>query len=88
MAGANGRRWWRYPLAVECGLEWFVYRLRGLALFALLELTGRATVLVVAVLWFLEADDRAKERHYRAWELINSARGRPATAGEKTRYRI
>jgi hypothetical protein len=41
VAGANGRRWWRYPLAVECGLEWFVYRLRGLALFALLELTGR-----------------------------------------------
>jgi hypothetical protein len=34
-----------------------------------------------------EADDRAKERHYRAWDLINSAWGRPATAGELRRFR-
>jgi hypothetical protein len=55
-------------------LEWFVYRLRSLALFDLLELAGRATVLVAVIFWFLEAGDRAKERHYRAWDLINAAR--------------
>ncbi len=41
------------------GSKWFVYRLRSLALFDLLELAGRTTVLVVAVLWVLEADNRA-----------------------------
>ena len=57
-----GRRWyWRYPLAVEWALEWFVYRLRGLALFDLLELAGKLTILVAVIFWFLEGDDRAKE---------------------------
>jgi hypothetical protein len=78
----TGRRCWRYPLAVEWALEWFVYRLRSLALFDLLELAGKLTVVVAIVVWFLEADQRAKQadeaikaRHYRAWELINAARG-------------
>lgn len=81
----NGsKRWyWRAPLAIEWGLEWFVYRLRSLALFDLLELAGRATILVAIALWFLGAGDRAKERHYRAWDLINSARGSTGDGGRR-----
>lgn len=81
----HARRPWyvRGPLAVEWGLEWFYHRLRGLALFDLLELAGRCTVLVIAIFWLLEADDRTKERHYRAWELINSARGSTGDGGRK-----
>lgn len=80
----HANRLWlvRVPLAIEWGLEWFYHRLRGLALFDLLELAGRCTVLVIAVFWLLEADDRTKERHYRAWELINSAR---APAGDESK---
>jgi hypothetical protein len=70
-----GKRFWLYPLAIEWALEWLVYGLQHWALFDLLEIAGRLTVLVAVVIWFLEADDRAKERHYRAWELINAARG-------------
>ena len=92
----NGsKRWyWRILLEVEWALEWFVYRLRGLALFELLELAGKLTIVVAIIFWFLEADQRArqaeeaiKERHYRAWELINARAVRPATAGEETRCR-
>lgn len=80
----GGRGWyWRAPLAVEWGLEWFSYRLRSLALFDLLELAGRATVLLAVIFWFLEAGDRAKERQYRAWELINAARGSTGDGGRK-----
>ena len=80
----GGKGWyWRVALAVEWSMEWFVYRLRSLALFDLLELAGRCTVLVVAIFWMLEADNRAKERHYRAWDLINSARGSPGDCGRK-----
>ena len=64
-------------------MEWFVYRLRSLALFDLLELAGRCTVLVVAIFWVLEADNRAKERHYRAWDLVNSARGSTGDGGRR-----
>ena len=80
---ARTARRWRYPLAIEWALEWFVYRLRSLALFDLLELAGRTTVLVVVILWVLEADDRAKERHYRAWDLINAARGSTGDGGRR-----
>ena len=38
---------------------------------------------MVAIFWMLEADNRAKERHYRAWDLINSGGARPAMAGEE-----
>jgi hypothetical protein len=60
-----------------------VYRLRSLAPFDLLELAGKCTVLVVAIFWVLEADSRAKERHYRAWDLINAARGSSGDGGRK-----
>jgi hypothetical protein len=71
-------------------LEWFVYRLRSLALFDLLELTGKLTIVVAIVVWFLEADQRARQaeeaikaRHYRAWELINAARGSTGDGGRR-----
>ena len=81
----NGGKGWhlRAPLAAEWGLEWFVHWLRSLAVFELLEFAGRVTVLVAVVIWFLEADDRAKERHYRAWELINAARGSTGDGGRR-----
>lgn len=81
---ARNRRMGRYrraPVAVEWALEWFVYRLRSLALFDLLELAGRRPV--VAILWLLRANDRAKERHYRAWDLINAARGWTGDGGRR-----
>ncbi len=80
----EGRPWYvRSLLAIEWGLEWFYCRLRGLALFDLLELAGRCTVLIIAIFWLMEADDRTKERHYRAWELINSARGSTGDGGRR-----
>jgi hypothetical protein len=79
-----GQRWWLYPFArIEWASEWLYYRLRSLALFDLLELAGRCTVLVVAILWVLDADNRAKERHYRAWDLINAARGSSGDGGRR-----
>ena len=59
----------------------------------LIEFLGHAAKLtvVVAVIsgawtgikWQLEADNRAKERHYRAWELINAARGSTGDGGRR-----
>ena len=81
---ASIRSRWVYPFArAEWASEWSYYRLRSLAIFDLLELAGRCTILIIAVLWVLEADDRAKQRHYRAWELINAAQGSTADAGRR-----
>ncbi len=39
------------------------------------------SVPIVGFFWLLEADDRTKAKHYRAWELINSARGSSGDGG-------
>lgn len=57
------------------------------AKFWLLEVLGWFAAVVVipvgVVSWILEAGDRTKERHYRAWELINSARGSTGDGGRR-----
>lgn len=72
---------WPRLTSIEWGLEWLVYWCKGLAIFEVLEFAGRASVLVAVILWFWEADDRAKQNQYRAWELINSARGSTGDGG-------
>src|SRR3954469_4606857 len=62
-------RWPRLTF-IEWALEWLVYWCRGLAIFEVLEFTGRASVLVAVIWWFWEAGDRTKQSHYRVWELI------------------
>ena len=83
--GERGTRYWSYLLAPEWLLEWLVYWLKELALLEVLEYAGRLTpVLMVLITWFLEADERRQERHYRAWELINSARGSTGDGGRRS----
>ncbi|GEM_PF-6596564 len=60
-----------------------VDRLRHSWLYSFLEIAAMLSVPVVAVMWLLEASDRIKARHYRAWELINSARGSTGDGGRK-----
>jgi hypothetical protein len=74
---------WPRLTSIEWALEWLVYWCKSLAIFDILEFVGRASVLVAVILWFWEADDRQKQKHYRAWELINSARGSPGDGGRR-----
>src|SRR4051794_14247772 len=74
---------WPRLTAIEWTLEWLVYWCRNLAIFEFLELAGRLSLIVALVLWFREAPDRAKQKHYRAWDLINSARGSTSDGGRR-----
>jgi hypothetical protein len=74
----------------EWAAEWVVHWSRSWDFVKVLELAGRFTILIVAVTWFFEFDDREKARqdaikakHYRAWELINSARGSTGDGGRR-----
>jgi uncharacterized protein YjbI with pentapeptide repeats len=55
--------------------------------FGFLEVAGWiatvAAVVVGVATWVWEADDRRKQKHYRAWELINSARGSTGDGGRR-----
>jgi hypothetical protein len=79
---ARHPRWTRLT-GIEWALEWLVYRCRNLAIFEVLEFAGRASVLIALLVWLWEADDRKKQSHYRAWELINSARGAIGDGGRR-----
>lgn len=56
-------------------------QLRTSHFFGFLEIVAHFVVPFGILRWLLEASGRKQERHYRAWELINSARDHPATAG-------
>jgi uncharacterized protein YjbI with pentapeptide repeats len=81
---------WGWVLWPEWAAEWVVYLSRNWDFVKALELAGRFTILIVAVTWFLEFDDRERARedakkakHYRAWELINSARDSAGDGGRR-----
>jgi hypothetical protein len=62
---------------------WWFCQLGWPQLFSLTEYFAFLAAIFFVILWFCEADDRTKERHYRAWELINSARGSTGDGGRK-----
>jgi uncharacterized protein YjbI with pentapeptide repeats len=42
------------------------------------EYFGKLSIFGAAVVWLYQAPDREKERHYKAWEIINTAGGKVA----------
>jgi len=74
-------RWARPFIWPEWVLEWTVYRLRTWAFLDLLDLVARFTIIVAVIFYFVEADDRRKQKHYQAWQVINSAQGKGGSGG-------
>lgn len=81
---ARVRRGWTAPFQF---LEWLTalaaYYLSHWSLLEVLEYAGRFTVLVAVIIYFLEAPDRRKQKHYQAWQVINSAAGKGGNGGRK-----
>jgi hypothetical protein len=78
---------WPRLTAVKWALEWLMHWCRSLAIFEVPELAGRLSLVIALVLWFREAPDRAKQKHYRAWDLIISARGSTGDGGRRDALR-
>jgi hypothetical protein len=74
---------WAWVLSPEWASEWIVYWSRNWDFVKVLELAGKFTVVVAVFFYFSEAGDRQKAKHYRAWELINSARGSTGDGGRR-----
>jgi hypothetical protein len=68
-------------LAVEWGCEWAAFVLSNWVLLDVLEYLGSFSVLVAVIFYFSEAGDRIKQRHYQAWQVINTAQGKGGSGG-------
>src|SRR5580658_973234 len=67
--------------AVEWVLQWTAYYLSRWALLEVLEYLSVLSVLVAVIFYFTESGDRQKQKHYQAWQVINTAQGKGGSGG-------
>jgi hypothetical protein len=57
------------------------YLLNNWTFLEVLEYVSTFSVLVAVIFYFAEAGDRVKQRHYQAWQVINTAQGKGGSGG-------
>lgn len=67
--------------AVEWLLQWCAYYLSRWALLEVLEYLSVLSVLFAVIFYFAESGDRQKQKHYQAWQVINTAQGKGGSGG-------
>jgi hypothetical protein len=73
---------WTAPLwAFEWFWEWIAYLLGNWSFVEVLEYLGSFGVLIAVVFYFAESGDRLKQKHYQAWQVINTAQGKGGNGG-------
>jgi Pentapeptide repeats (8 copies) len=73
---------WTVPLwAFEWCWEWVAYVLSNWSFLEVLEYLGSFGVLVAVIFYFSESGDRLKQKHYQAWQVINTAQGKGGSGG-------
>ena len=73
--------WLRPFAAFEWSWEWIAYLLSNWSFLEVLEYLGSFGVLIAVIFYFAESGDRAKQKHYQAWQVINTAQGKGGSGG-------
>jgi len=61
--------------------EWTAFVLGKLSLWEVLEYAGSFSVLIAVVFYFADSGNRIKQKHYMAWQVINTAQGKGGSGG-------
>jgi hypothetical protein len=73
---------WTVPLwAFEWLTEWMAYVLSNWSFLEVLEYLSSFGVLIAVIFYFSESGDRLKQKHYQAWQVVNTAQGRGGNGG-------
>jgi Pentapeptide repeats (9 copies) len=75
------RRWLIPFIAFEWIWDWVAYLLSHWSFLEVLDYLGRFSILVAVIFYFSESGDRIKQRHYQAWQVINTAQGKGGSGG-------
>jgi len=78
---AATREWMRPFVAFEWMWEWVAYFLSRWSFLEVLDYLGTFSVLIAVIFYFSESGDRIKQRHYQAWQVINTAQGKGGSGG-------
>jgi Pentapeptide repeats (8 copies) len=66
---------------LEWACRWLAYWLSGWAFLEVLEYIGTLSIFFAVVSYFAESGDRIKQKHYQAWQVINTAQGKGGAGG-------
>ncbi|MBB6144041.1 hypothetical protein HNQ77_001993 [Silvibacterium bohemicum] len=73
---------WIVPfIAFEWTWQWVAYGLSRWSFLDVLDYLGSFSVLVAVIFYFSASGDRVKQRHYQAWQVINTAQGKGGSGG-------
>jgi len=61
--------------------DYLAYLLSRWKFLEVLEYLGSLSILLAVIFWFAEGPERVKERHYQAWQVINTAQGKGGNGG-------
>lgn len=79
---ARTRHRWLVPLvAIDWLGEWLAFLLSNWSFLEVLEYLGSFSILIGVIFWFAESGDRIQQRHYQAWQVINTAQGKGGSGG-------
>ena len=75
------RRWLLPFVAFEWIWDWTAYLLSCWSFLEVLDYLGRFSILVAVIFYFTESGNRIKQKHYQAWQVINTAQGKGGSGG-------
>lgn len=76
------KRAWLLPfIAFEWIWDWVAYTLSHWSFLEVLDYLGRFSILVAVIFYFSESGNRIKQKHYQAWQVINTAQGKGGSGG-------
>jgi hypothetical protein len=79
---ARVKRRWMIPfVGFEWIWKWVAFLLSNWSFLEVLEYLGNFSVLVGVIFYFSESGDRIMQRHYQAWQVINTAQGKGGSGG-------
>lgn len=68
-------------LAFDWLWQWLAWLLGNWSFLQVLEYLGSFSVLIAVIFWFSDARHRVEQRHYEAWQVINTAQGKGGSGG-------
>jgi len=73
---------WTVPFwLLEWSCEWVAFALSRWSFLDVLEYLEGFSVLIAVIFYFSESGDRLKQKHYQAWQVINTAQGKGGNGG-------